>query len=493
MMLSLMLWFFSKIYIVRHITTEELGIYSLLVAMAGIVSAVASLGIQEGISRYVSMFAGEMRKDDSDSISGSAIKFGVISGVFFSLLLFFCADILSCSFFYKPELAIPFKIISFTVFCSVMINIICGIFRGHNIMAPRVYILDLGQPFFFLVLLWAFFHMGLPFLYVIYAYLFAIIAVFILFVSYLFKSIGMEFLFFKGSKYCKELIRFSLPLLVATILGVVLTWCDTIMLGRYSSSENVGVYNISISLARLLIFPLSAMEFVFMPIAAGMYVQKQFSELNKTYQILTKWIFAVTIPMFFIMFFFPEMTISFLFGERFIAASMPLQILAAGFLFHAFFGANVVLLIIMGKSRDIMIISIFGTLLNVFLNYVLIKHLGYGTAGSAVATLITYVAINIAASILLYKISAIHPLTPQHIKPIFSSTIIGLLIYGIAKILPLSTWMLPVYLLLYLAGYFISLLITKSIEQEEVALFDAISEKTGLRLAFIRNFLKAAS
>lgn len=488
MVLSITLWFITKIYIVRHVTKEELGVYSLVVAISGILSVLASLGIQEGVSRFLSMLLGEGKNDEADSMSNAAVKLGAVSGIFFSLLLFLASDLIAGSFFYKPEIAVPLRVMAFTIPCSVMISIMGGILRGHNLIAPRVYILDIGQPLFFLALLFLFFYIKLPFISVLYAFLAAIVLVFLLVGGFSLKKIGVRPLLLTGGKYGKKLVKFSLPLLVATILGIVLTWCDTIMLGRYTSAEEVGVYNVSISLAKLLTFPLAAMEFVYMPIAAGLYVQKQHAELRKTYQILTKWIFSATLPIFFVMFFFSEMTITVFFSERFISASAPLRILSVGFLFHAFLGANVVLLIIMGKSRDIMNISIFGTLLNILLNYILIKQLGYGIVGSATATLVSYFAINIITSLLLYRVSAIHPLTMQYLKPIVSSSLIGLIIYAIAKTLPLYLWMMPIYLILYLGGYFVSLITTKSFEREDIEMIGAILEKTGIETDVIKKF-----
>jgi O-antigen/teichoic acid export membrane protein len=144
---------------------------------------------------------------------------------------------------------------------------------------------------------------------------------------------------------------------------------------------------------------------------------------------------------------------------------------------------------IMNRTKSLMNISIFGVTLNILLNYILIKHFGLGNVGAAIATLISFFALNIIISLILYRISKIHPLTPQYIKPIILSSIIGLAIYAIAKSFPLYIWLLPIYLFLYLAGYFVSLLITKSFEEDDRRMFEMISEKTGFKMDIIRKFL----
>ncbi len=487
MVSSILLWFATKVLIIRYTTKEELGLYSIVVAAAGILSVCACLGIQEGVSRYISVFWGEDRKDDADSMARSAVRSGILSGIFFFLVLFSASGIIARYVFYKPELEAPLKVISFFIPFFVMANIMSGILRGHNLIAPKVFIMEIGQPLFFLALLCSFFYLNLPFISVIYAYLLAIIAVFILIGVYGYKKTGVNPLLLKGSSYNNELIKFSVPLLIAAVLGLVLTWCDTLMLGRYARAEDVGAYNVSISLAKLLTFPLGALEFVYMPIACSMYAKKQNPELNKTYQVLTKWNFSATLPIFFILFFFPEMTITFLFGERFLDSSMPLRILSLCFLFHAFLGANGTLMVVMGKSKDLMNVSIFGALLNILLNYILIKHLGYGTIGASVATLISYFALNVIISVMLYRISRIHPITSQYIKPVISSAVVGIIIYAIAKSLPLYLWMLPLYFIMFIGGFFMSLIITRSIGEEDSAMFEAISERTGLKISRLQK------
>jgi O-antigen/teichoic acid export membrane protein len=322
-----------------------------------------------------------------------------------------------------------------------------------------------------------------------YSYALAMAVIFISIIFYTFNNIRLNL---KESVWSnkKELLRFSIPLLATSVMAIVLGWTDTLMLGRYATAEDVGVYNVSISLAKLLTFPLGAVSFVFMPIAAEMFSRKQHAELNRTYQILTKWIFSVTLPVFFILFFFPEMTITFLFGTRFVDASDSLRILSVCFLSHAFLGANGVILLVMGMSRIVMQVSIVSAFLNIVLNYVLIKQLGYGVNGASIATLVSYIALNTTTSVILYNYSKIHPITIKYIKPVIGSLIIGMLIYILAKSLPLHYWMLPLYLILFMGCYIVSLVITRSVDDEDILLFEAISKRTGLEMRPIRKILR---
>src|SRR5208283_65755 len=327
---SILLWFATKVLIVRNTTKEELGIYSIVVAVVGILSLLAGLGIQEGVPRYISLFLGEGKKNEAKAISRTAIITGLISGTAFFLFLFLFSGPIARYVFYKPELRVPLLIISFFIPLTVISTNIVGILRGYNMIYPRVFFFDIGQPFFFLLLLGLFFIMRLPFTSIFYAYSFSMSLVLLSLGAYYLAKIELPQpqLATIPQRYGRELIKFSAPLLMASVLGIVLTWCDTLILGRYTRAEEVGLYNVSISLAKLLTFPIMALEFVYMPIAGELYIKKQYSELKRTYQVLTKWNFLVTLPIFFVLFFFPEMTITFLFGARFLDSSQALRILS---------------------------------------------------------------------------------------------------------------------------------------------------------------------
>lgn len=486
---SLPLWFATKILIIRNTTTEEFGIYSLALAVASIISVLATLGLQEGATRFVSVFLGEEKTKDASDASGSAIRISMISGAASFLLLFFLAGPAARYVFYMPELATPLRVISLFIPFFVMAQVIGAVLRGHNIIRPKVYYLDIGWPLFFMAFLCIMLVMGFPFISILYAYLFSAITVFVAISSYGYKKIGLNPFSIRARGHYSELIRFSLPLTAGGIAGMVLAWTDTFMLGRYMMAEDVGVYNVSISLARLLTFSLGALGFVFLPLAGKMHARGQHAELKRTYQVLTKWIFSITLPVFFILFLFPEMTITFFFGDSYVASSGPLSILSLGFLFHVFLGANGVILIVLGFSRAIMNISIFAAILNVALNYILIKRLGLGITGAAVATAVSYIALNIAISAVVYRESRIHPLTAKYLRPVAGSAAIGLVIYAIAKNLPLYFWMLPVYFVLFVGGYGAFLLLTRSIDKEDIVMLEAISARTGLKMILIRKVI----
>jgi O-antigen/teichoic acid export membrane protein len=296
--------------------------------------------------------------------------------------------------------------------------------------------------------------------------------------------------YFGSGGYRKELMKFSVPLIFAAVMGLVLTWTDTLMLGRYTSAADVGVYNVATSLVRLLNFVLGSAGFVFMPIAGELFSRSQMQELGRTYQVLTKWVFSATLPLFFILFLFPETIISFLFEERYVVSSDALRILSVGYMFNVFMGLNIMVMMVLGLQKELMWSSVFGAVLNIVLNYLFIKGLGFGIEGAALSTALSFIAINILNSAILYARSRIHPLTTRYLRPILASGAVALVIYVMTKSLPFSPYVMPVYLVLFVVGYVLCVLVTRSIEREDLDLIDDISRRLGLELKLLRGLLE---
>jgi len=478
---SQLLWFVTRLLIVKNLSKEDLGIYSLLVAIVSVIAPLATLGLWEGSTRYISIFLGQGRTQDAVAVQRSSLWIGWITGVGACAVMFLLSGVLAGYVFYKPELSVPLMVISFFIPAFVMSHILSAVVRGYGDIRPKVYFMDVGQPFLFLALLCFILLSRIPFITIIYAYVFSMLAMFVLIARYGYRKTGMiPFVCRESGGHVGELLKFSVPVLSLDVMFLIFRWTDTLMLGRYGSAEEVGVYSVSVSLAAFLIFPLLALDTVYMPVAGELFAKKRMTDLTRTYQVLTKWIFALTLPLFFILFFFPEMTITFLFGERFVNSALPLRILSIGFLFDAFVGTNAVLLLVMGFSKAVMKVAVCGTALNIVLNYVLIKHVGLGMEGAALASTGSFLAIGLGYSFVLYRSSGIHLFTTGYLKPVIVSALIGAAIYAAAKSLPLYPWMLPVYFMLYICGYLASLILTRSVDDEDVFLFGEIMSRAGV-------------
>jgi Na+-driven multidrug efflux pump len=152
-------------------------------------------------------------------------------------------------------------------------------------------------------------------------------------------------------------------------------------------------------------------------------------------------------------------------------------------------GTNSVVLLVFGHSKAVMKVSAAAALLDVLLNYILIKRLGLGMEGASIATSISLTAVSFGYSFVLYRHRGIHPIASGYLKPAIGSAVIGAIIYAAAKSLPLYFWMLPVYFFLFICGYVVSLFLTRSIDPYDVFLFGEILKRAGVAPEVAQNIM----
>ena len=494
--IGMLLGFVSRIIIVRYITQSEYGIYALALVLVSIFVTISTLGLREGSTRYIAYFRGKNEEGKVRGIISSSLKIALITSIIFSLILFLLADLISMNIFHSSELSTPLKIFSAAIPFTVLIGIFTSLFRGFDRVEPNVYFQNILRSILFILFLVTVALLGLSFLGVLYAYLASIAITCIAFALYAIKKLPLSTFPVKKEADAatsmnpigKELLLFSFPLLAVAILGMVMNWTDTLMLGYFKTPDVVGLYNGALPLAHLIPIALTSAGFIYVPIVSGLYSKKLMEEIGKTYQVLTKWIFSVTIPLFFILFLFPETVLNSLFGVNYIQAAPALRILAFGFMFHAFLGLNGLSLMVMGETRFLMLVSSSGAISNVVLNAALIPS--FGIVGAAFASLLSYCMVNILCSTKLYKLSMIHPFTRNYVKPLGISIVLLTLIYAFTSYLKIEFWMLPLLVSLFLFGYGLLLLLTRSFDREDIDMILAIEKKTGVDAEPIKRILR---
>ena len=483
----------ARVIIVRYITQNEYGIYSLSLVLFNAFALISILGLETGAPRQIGLYRGKGDRPKTEGTVLSSLQIAVISGICFSLILFFTSDVISFRLFHNPELSRPLRFLCIALPFYVLIRILGSVFRGFDRVEPTVYFQQISQKALFPLLLAIVFFLNLQLMGVFYAFIASFLFTFIAFIMYTVRKLPLNLrskssisTIFPG----KELLLYSLPLLVVAALNYVTGWTDTLMLGYFRASDAVGLYNAALPLAHALGVVLIAFRFLFIPLMSQLYARNQINEIKRSYTILTKWSFAVTLPIFLIFVFFPEVILSALFGPQYEGASIALQILASGFFINNIIGLNGATLITMGKARFVMWSTLFAVILNIILNIVLIPNLGI--IGAAIATATTFAMKNILWSLGLYSFARMHPFTRNFLKPFIALAAFIVVVLLIVESLfsVTSVWLLPLFFLLFIGVYVLSLLVTRSFDKEDIALLLIIEKKLGLNLSLLKRIVK---
>jgi O-antigen/teichoic acid export membrane protein len=487
----LFLEFITRAIIARNATQSEYGVFSIGFVLLNFFVIASCLGLQSGTPRYIAYFRG---KDDDEKVKGviaSTIRLSFIASLFCFLLFFFSSDFLTALFHLQQSSIL--KIFALAVPFFVAIEILASIFLGFDRVHEKVYFRDvlmnmLKVSFIALVIV-----LGHSFLEMIYAYLLSIVIAAIAFIIYAVKKLSLKNI--SADSVTKELLLFSIPLLISCVLSIIILQMDTLMLGYFKTAAIVGLYNAACPISLLILLFPKSLDFIYVPIISQLYSKSLMGEIRRNYAILTKWVFSATFPIFLIIFLFPEAVLNVFFGSAYVQASvvLTLQILALGMFTCVLLGPNAATLIIIGKTKLNMIDDLVGAITNVSLNIFLIPTLGI--VGAAIASVISLSFINMLKSVQIFRIHKIHPFTMNYLKPGVTSTLLIFVIYMLAKHLfstSITIWMLILLLFLFLAVYGVCLLITRSFDKEDVMMIQEMEKilGTNANLSYLRRILR---
>ena len=409
--------FVSFLYriVLSQLGPETYGIFSLILAYYGFAFALSLSGLDKGVARYVSYYLG---KNDEDRIHGTLINtFKLSIPIVFSLLLislFFAKDI-AIHLFHNESISPYIMLITLILPFDVARNILFGIMRSFKKIKYEVYSKMLTENITKLFLTTVFVLLGYKILGVIVAYMIAIVLSFTVSLYFVQKKVYPYF----TKKVLRvenrrEILFFSVPVLFGGILTIIITWMDTVMIGFFSTADQVGIYNVAVPLAQLMpVFPVTLLT-LFMPVLTEIYSKGNKLEIKDTTKIINKWVFSINAFVLITFGLFGKYIIENLFGVEYISASTSLLILVvANFLFFQTY-ASQMLLLVYGKSKLVMINSGIVALVNIILNSIFIPK--YGIVGAATATGISFIIMAILQGCEIYKISGISPFVNKFVR-----------------------------------------------------------------------------
>ncbi|QBQ56627.1 flippase [Nitrosococcus wardiae] len=183
------------------------------------------------------------------------------------------------------------------------------------------------------------------------------------------------------------------PLALVAGMQQVNTYTDIVMLGVFSTAEDVGVYRVAVQGAMLTVFGLQTVAMFVSPYFARLHIQGDYERLQRLVTMSARAAFLAAIFVISVFTVLGNEIICLLFGTNYIDAYMPLLILAFGQLINGLFGPVGILLNMTGHERYTARGVTIAAISNVILNLALIPT--FGMNGAAVATVITLATWNV--------------------------------------------------------------------------------------------------
>ncbi len=472
----------ERLVIGRALGPGAYGDVSVGLAVMMIATTIGLLGLRQGVPRYISRF------DDQAAIRGAWLTGLVIAGLMgigLAVVMIAWAEPLASLLFEGADSPAMIVLFALAVPFVIGMQIGVGAVRGLENTVYRTYTRDLLYPGVRLLVLVGFLVAGAGILAAGYAYLAGAAAAFVLvhvLLGRLLPLVG------EVRTNVPEMLSFSLPLVISTLLSRLLTRTDTVMLGFFRPSVEVGLYSAAFPLAGAMVLILSSFGFMYLPVASRLDAEHKRDEVDAIYKITTKWIFVLTFPAFLTLVVFSEDVLTATFGAEYAPAATALSILAVGFFSRAAFGRSRETVSALGFTTYLLVTNAFAFLLNVGLNLLLIPR--FGPTGAAIASATSFVGLNLAVFVFLAYRFDITPFSRWTRRTIL---VLPVSLFPPAILLATSTSLsflaLALFVVLAEIAAIALVAVTGCLQPEDEILIGFVEDTLGVPVPLLRRFI----
>ena len=348
-----------------------------------------TLGLNDALPKFITEFKVKKRANMiKNSIISVLVLQIIVTGIITIVLIIF-SDILAAYYLRDINASIIIKILAITLLIQPVGYIYIYIFQGFQRMKYLSYVNLLSAAFVLLISI-AGFQFSKSLVVPSLACLITPFFLFAIFTPLFLKKVFPEFLkekFYFDKELIKKFFKFGIPVMIAAATTVIFGYTDTIMLTFFSGLEQVGLYNVALPTASLLLYLGIAVGTVVLPLTSELWAKKHNERLRKGINLLYKYSFIILLPITLVMILFPQLVIGLLFGQEYVPAAFALRILSIGTLFLGIANINGQIFSGIGKPWIFTKIVLISAIFNIIFNFILIPP--YKIAGAAIATSIS--------------------------------------------------------------------------------------------------------
>jgi O-antigen/teichoic acid export membrane protein len=190
----------------------------------------------------------------------------------------------------------------------------------------------------------------------------------------------------------QEIVSFSSAVYGMDFMKFVLSQSDKILIGMFLTTRDVGVYAVSAAIVAYVPIALQSVNQIFSPTISELHSSGQSILLGRMFQVLTKWILGLTVPLAIVVIVFARPLMS-IFGVAF-ERGWPILILGTvGQLVSCGVGSVGFLLLMSGNHKRLLRVQIAMSVLMVVMSVIFVPL--WGIVGAALAAAITNAGTNL--------------------------------------------------------------------------------------------------
>ena len=410
--------FFIKIYIIDIVGLADWGKYVIAQTFSSFSETVLSIGIPFVIIKFVPGFI-ENNISKASRLSSIFLKYALLVGGFFITIIYFYSDLVN-QYVYNDISGLDWILfvmcihVPISMLFGVVISLYRSVLRIKEIVIYGTFISVTLRAILTLII----FQFSDNIVHFIYVEIFTqILVLFIL--LYLFNK--REFSLFVKSDF-KEVINddilvdYGKKMFFNSIIAFISGWALSFIISITLPSEDVGAYNILLSLAGLMTFLLINLNKVFAPAISKLYQESNFLELNRLYKKTTFFINILTIPLAVIIVIFADEILE-LYTTDMLNYRQYLFFMLIGGVFSLAAGSSGTMMIMAGLEKENLLIQIVRATMIIILSLFLIPKFGM------LIVVILYVSfmflVNASQLLYIYRFIKISPFSRELIILLF--------------------------------------------------------------------------
>ena len=361
----------------HNLSQAEYGVFDYLVSIGAILSIIATVEITQGVMRYVS--GNDLELKELSSYISTSIWFTLLLYSFVVLVCFTFSQEIALFLLNDSEKESLIKIASLYFCANSIVYLFNVIFRAQLKAKLAVIYSLISAVLVACFSLYALLVLKLGIEGVFYAQFFACLIIILLSMLKQFEYLAFTF----DGLVLKKLISFSLPFVPSSLSVLVSVNADRLMIKEILDIESVAIYGVGARISSIVLMLLIGFQSALTPLIYTKYNEESTSkDIAKLFYIYL----TLTIMSILFLSLFSESIVLLTAGKEYIASTtiIPLLALAAftGSMYLFFPGLS-----IYKKTVIIAKINIFAALLNIPLNYILIKE--FGIIGASLATFLS--------------------------------------------------------------------------------------------------------
>jgi O-antigen/teichoic acid export membrane protein len=372
---TLLMGFFTLVYMARYLGAEGFGILSLALSMSGIFAIIVDMGLGTLMIREVARI-----KLMADKYIPNVALMKVILSFFTLGLVVLIVNIIR----YPEIVSIIIYIITLSVIINSFTAILSSIFQANQKMAYISISTIINSASMLLgTLIGIYYHFEI--IYFAALYVISNILVFAFITStykwkFHFPKIKIDWSLWKPT------IKESWPFAITSLSGMLYTYIDSIMLSIIKGTVAVGWYSAAYRFMLMVLFIPTTLNIVIFPV-----MSKHFKSSNNTIKMINekyfKYMIIIGIPLGFGTTILANKIILLIYGIEYTQSIIALQILIWTIVF-TFTGASFVQ-VLQSINKQLIITKISGicVIINIILNLILIPKFSY--IGASIATVLT--------------------------------------------------------------------------------------------------------